>query len=66
MEPLTADIVLGDCLEVLKGFPDEFFDLVITAPPYADRRANTYGGTKPEHYVEWFLPRASEFRRVLK
>ena len=66
MEPLTADIMLGDCLEVLKSFPDESFDLVITSPPYADRRASTYGGTKPEHYVEWFLPRAAELRRVLK
>lgn len=66
MELPTADILQGDCLEVLKSFPDEHFDLVVTSPPYADRRAGTYGGVKPERYVEWFLPRASEFRRVLK
>lgn len=66
MDPLMADILQGDCLQVLNSFPDEYFDLVITSPPYADRRANTYGGVKPDRYVEWFLPRAAEFRRVLK
>jgi DNA modification methylase len=66
MTALQTDIHHGDCLEVLKRFPDEHFDLVFTSPPYADRRKNTYGGTKPEHYVKWFLPRAAEFQRVLK
>ena len=66
MEPLAANILHGDCLEILERFPDEHFDLVITSPPYADRRANTYGGVKPERYVEWFLPRAAAFCRVLK
>jgi site-specific DNA-methyltransferase (adenine-specific) len=61
-----AEIIHGDCLEILKGFPDEHFDLIVTSPPYADRRANTYGGVKPDRYVEWFLPRAAEFKRVLK
>lgn len=56
MELPAADILHGDCLEVLKTFPDQHFDLIITSPPYADRRANTYGGVKPDRYVEWFLP----------
>ncbi|HMP82145.1 MAG TPA: site-specific DNA-methyltransferase [Verrucomicrobiota bacterium] len=63
---LKTDILCGDCLDVLKQYPDGQFDLVFTSPPYADRRKNTYGGIKPEEYVEWFLPRAAEFRRVLK
>ena len=40
--------------------------MIVTSPPYADRRTNTYGGIKPERYVEWFIPRAAEFKRVLK
>ncbi len=56
----------GDCLEVLKKIPDESIDLIFTSPPYADRRKNTYGGIHPDKYVEWFLPRAREFYRVLK
>lgn len=41
-------------------------DLVITSPPYADQRKHTYGGVKPDDYVEWFLPIADELKRVLK
>ncbi len=64
--PLKADILQGDCLELLKAEEAESFDLVFTSPPYADRRARTYGGIKPEKYVEWFLPRSQEMLRVLK
>lgn len=63
---LAADVHQGDCLEVLKRFEDGTFDLIVTSPPYADRRARTYGGIRPEDYVEWFLPRAAEFLRVLR
>ncbi|MCB1095265.1 MAG: site-specific DNA-methyltransferase [Verrucomicrobiae bacterium] len=63
-----ADITLhcGDCLEVLQKYADDSFDLIVTSPPYADNRAKTYGGIKPDAYVEWFLPRAAEFQRILK
>lgn len=63
---LYAEVLQGDCLDVLKKASDDSFDLIITSPPYADRRAHTYGGVKPEQYVEWFLPRSEQFLRVLK
>lgn len=47
-------------------FPDNTFDLVVTSPPYADKRKNTYGGVAPDKYVEWFIPRSKQFLRVLK
>lgn len=56
----------GDCLEILTRLPDEFIDLIVTSPPYADKRKHTYGGVKPEMYCEWFLPRSLELFRVLK
>ncbi len=56
----------GDCLEVLQRIPDATADLILTSPPYADQRKNVYGGIHPDQYVEWFMPRAAEFRRVLK
>lgn len=59
-------IVLGDCEEVLKKLPENSVDLIFTSPPYADQRKNTYGGIHPDDYVEWFLPKAQEFKRVLK
>ena len=64
--PTKCEIRLGDCVEILPEYPDEFFDLIVTSPPYADSRARTYGGIKPNEYVDWFLPRADEFFRVLK
>lgn len=67
MSLLRTEILQGDCLEVLKSqASDNSIDLIITSPPYADRRIHTYGGVKPEEYVEWFLPRSAEFLRVLK
>ena len=66
MKTIEAIIRQGDCLNVLKDYPDDFFDLIVTSPPYADCRAKTYGGISPGNYVEWFLPRSKEFLRVLK
>ncbi|HCJ65958.1 MAG TPA: site-specific DNA-methyltransferase [Elusimicrobia bacterium] len=66
MKELTTDIKIGDCLEVLKKFPDNSFNLIITSPPYADSRIDNYGGITPDKYVEWFLLRTKEFYRVLK
>lgn len=59
-------MLLGDCEEVLKSFPDNSIDLIVTSPPYADSRKNTYGGIHPDRYVEWFLPKSKEFLRILK
>ena len=41
-------------------------DLIVTSPPYADQRKSTYGGIKPDAYVDWFMPVADELHRVLK
>jgi len=59
-------LFVGDCLEVLPRLPDSWVDLIVTSPPYADQRKDTYGGIHPDKYVEWFLPIAAELRRVLK
>lgn len=41
-------------------------DLIVTPPPYADQRKQTYGGIHADAYVEWFMPIAAELKRVLK
>ena len=56
----------GDCEKILQRFPDNSIDLIFTSPPYADQRKNSYGGVAPDEYVDWFLPKASQFLRVLK
>lgn len=63
---VRADVILGDCLDVLRKLPDNSVDLVVTSPPYADQRKSTYGGISPNKYVEWFLPIAGELLRVLR
>lgn len=64
--PVSSHIIHGDCLDVLRGLPDNSVDLIVTSPPYADQRAKTYGGVKPEDYVDWFRPIGVELFRVLK
>jgi site-specific DNA-methyltransferase (adenine-specific) len=59
-------LYLGDCKDELKNFANDSVDLIITSPPYADSRKNSYGGIHPDHYVEWFLPITQELLRVLK
>lgn len=59
-------LILGDCLDKLKEIDDNFIDLIITSPPYADQRKTTYGGISVDKYVEWFLPISFELKRVLK
>ncbi|HVS27229.1 MAG TPA: site-specific DNA-methyltransferase [Burkholderiales bacterium] len=61
-----AEIHQGDCAEILREYKDSRFDLIVTSPPYADRRTHTYGGVSPEKYVDWFLVRSEQFFRVLK
>lgn len=63
---LANKIILGDCEEVLQEFPDNSVDLIFTSPPYADQRKKTYGGVKPNDYVEWLLPKSAQLLRVLK
>ena len=62
----TIDLRLGDCIDALKPLADASVNLIVTSPPYADQRKQTYGGIHPDKYVEWFMPRAQEFLRVLR
>jgi site-specific DNA-methyltransferase (adenine-specific) len=59
-------IFLGDAKLLLPTFPAASIDLIITSPPYADSRSTTYGGVRPDKYVEWFLPVTAELKRILK
>ena len=59
-------ILLGDCEDILANLPDDSIDLIFTSPPYADQRRQVYGGIHPDAYVDWFMPKADQFQRVLK
>ena len=63
---MSIRLFLGDAAKELKKVDGESVDLIITSPPYADQRKQTYGGIHPDQYVEWFMPIAAELQRVLK
>lgn len=59
-------IILSDSLKEMERFDNASIDLIITSPPYADQRKNTYGGIHPDKYVDWFRPFTKEMYRILK
>src|SRR5438477_11946052 len=60
-------VFYGDCLGVLqKEVPEASVNLIVTSPPYANQRKQSYGGVEPAEYASWFMKRAEEFKRVLK
>lgn len=63
---LRTDLYLGDSKTELSKLPDNSVDLIVTSPPYADQRKDTYGGIHHDKYVEWFLPISEQLLRVLK
>lgn len=60
------NLIHGDSLEEMKKLETDSIDMVFTSPPYADRRKSTYGGVKDDEYVDWFIPFATEIKRILK
>ena len=56
---------LGDSLELTKDIKDCSVNLILTSPPFALTRKKEYGNESSEMYVDWFLPFAYEFKRVL-
>lgn len=62
-------IIQGDCLGVMKEFPSNIFDAIVTDPPFGV--GYTYDGKKekfdkPDGYWRWLKPRYQEMKRVLK
>jgi site-specific DNA-methyltransferase (adenine-specific) len=69
LKPTAANIstvYAGDVTSMLRMLDDDSVDLVVTSPPYAERRKKAYGGVPAEEYVGWFMPISAELLRVLK
>lgn len=70
MRPRRINIIYkGNCAKRLaeeSRFPNGSVGLIVTSPPYADRRKSSYGGVHPDKYVEWFLPISEQLYRILK
>lgn len=67
MELPINQIIQGDCLEMMKSWPDDCIDLVFCSPPYEDAR--TYGidfNLKGQDWVDWSKERFIECLRICK
>ena len=69
-ETITPCFVCGDSLSVLKTFPDNSIDCVVTSPPYYMKREYLAGGIGMEKnyqdYIENLLRVTNDIYRVLK
>jgi DNA modification methylase len=78
--PHTNQLILGDCLDVLRTLPDESVDLCYIDPPFfSNRNYEVVWGDDGEvrsfedrwsggmdHYIGWLKERVIEIKRVLK
>jgi site-specific DNA-methyltransferase (adenine-specific) len=60
-----TEVYQGDSREILKRFPDGYFALIVTSPPYADARKKHYDAISPDSYVQFMLSFHEQFWRVL-
>lgn len=56
------NLMLGDCCELMKNFPENSIDLTVTSPPYDNLR--TYNGNIDQWSFEKFKKIAKELYRV--
>ncbi len=66
LQTRQGQIVLGNSLDLMAGWPDQSIDLIVTSPPFGLVRKKDYGNAHSDAYVEWFRPFGEAFRRVLK
>lgn len=76
---LSAELLLGDCTDLIKSLKDESVDLVVTDPPYADETMSAVGQHLTLQYAEnstnmgdrekmraLYIKLFSELQRVMK
>lgn len=56
----------GDSLKLTKAIRSDSISLVMTSPPFALTRKKRYGNVDADKYVEWFMPFAHDFYRILR
>jgi len=50
---MTIELICGDCLEVMRGMPENSVDAVITDPPFGINFKYSQHNDTPEGYGEW-------------
>jgi len=57
---------VADAMELMATMEDATINLIMTSPPYALHFKKEYGNARQGDYVNWFLPFAREFHRLLR
>lgn len=55
----------GDSLDLIKRLPACSVNLIMTSPPFALIRKKAYDNVDSDAYIDWFMPFAHEFYRIL-
>ena len=65
---MESEIILGNCIEILKNYSDNYYDLVIADPPYWKVIGEKwdYKWKTEEDYVKWSLKWIEEVARILR
>lgn len=67
IRPSPGSVLLGDCLDLMRTWPDRCVDLVVCSPPY--EAARTYGiafDLRGQDWVDWAVARFTECVRVCR
>ena len=59
-------ILQGDCIHLANTFENEFFNLIVTSPPYANQRKKQYASIREEDYPQWTVSWCNAFKSKLK
>jgi site-specific DNA-methyltransferase (cytosine-N4-specific) len=62
----NGEAYLGDSLALLERIESDSIDLIMTSPPFALQRQKAYGNKPAVEYINWFVPFAIQFKRVLR
>ena len=65
---MTIELLNMDCMEYMRGQPDNSFDAIITDPPYFKVKADAWDRQwdKPAAFLQWLGSVADEWQRLLK
>jgi hypothetical protein len=60
-------MIHGDCLSVMRGWPEGSVDLIFGSPPYESARDYTIGfNLRGQDWVDWMVERVLEMTRICK
>ena len=63
--PMKPGFYNIDCMEAMKLFPDQFFDLAIVDPPYGDGNSKIGGGMRFGQRFDRYKEAGTGLREVL-